>query len=100
MITGSRLIVLNQICTGAAYIAGEEDGIVSINKTTPVIREVCALEQDTKKLVQSRWSWADGTYLLPNLNPNKQYIVLALDHTGDYPAVVEDMIRPYVVGSE
>lgn len=89
-----RLFKLGAIFHGRAYIAGEGDGIVSI-KGVPVARQVVALEQPNLTVAAKTWSFPDGSYVLPNLDPAKQYIVMAYDYKGDYPPVAESHITPY-----
>lgn len=90
-----RLFKLGAIFHGKAYIAGEGDGIVSI-KGLPVARQVVAFEQDTFAVAAKTWSFPDGSYVLPNLDPTKQYIVMAYDYTGDYEPVAYSHITPYL----
>ncbi len=90
-----KLLNVGAIFHGRAYIAGEGDGIVSI-KGLPVARQVVALEQDTLTVAAKTWSFPDGGYVLPNLDPDKQYIVMAYDHTGDYEPVAYSHISPYL----
>lgn len=94
ILTHQRLLNIGAIFHGKAYIAGEGDGIVSI-KGVPVARQVVALEQDTLTVAAKTWSFPDGSYVLPNLDPTKQYIVMAYDYKGDYPPVAESHITPY-----
>lgn len=97
ILTHQRLLRLSSPFYGKAYIAGEGDGIVSI-KGTPVVRQIVALEQD--KLMQlasaATWSFPDGSYVLPNLDPTKEYIVFAYDYKGDYEPVAYSHIVPHL----
>lgn len=94
MILGKQLFVRGDLFRSKAYIAGEGDGIVSI-KGLPVARQVVAFDQNTFAPVVKTWSFPDGSYVLPNLDPAKQYIVMAYDYKGDYPPVAESHITPY-----
>lgn len=95
ILTHKRLLLFGNVFHGRAYIAGEGDGIVSI-KGVPVARQVVALAQDTLTVAAKTWSFPDGSYVLPNLDPAKQYIVMAYDYTGDYEPVAYSHIVPYL----
>lgn len=95
MILGKQLFVRGDLFRSKAYIAGEGDGIVSI-KGLPVARQVVAFEQNTLTLAAKTWSFPNGSYVLPNLDPAKQYIVMAYDYTDDYEPVAYSHITPYL----
>lgn len=81
---------------GKAYIAGEGEGLVKINGK-PAVRQVAALRQDTLAVAAKDWSSPDGRYLLPNLEPNVNYIVMAIDYTGAFEPVCFSHIQPFVL---
>lgn len=56
-------------------------------------RKVCLYLRATNDLVATTWSDNGGNYRFENLAPNVQYYVLALDHTRNYNAVIQDMLR-------
>ena len=80
---------------GAAYIAGEGLGIVSINGRAAA-REILCLDNDTKAVLYKTWSHADGSYLIPSLDKDKLYVVIAFDYKGDYEPVAYDRIAPHI----
>lgn len=80
---------------GKAYIAGEGLGIVSINGRAAA-REILCLDNDTKAVLYKTWSHADGSYLIPGLDKDKLYVVIAFDYKGDYEPVAYDRIAPHI----
>lgn len=94
LIRHQKLLNIGAMFRGKAWIAGEGEGIVTINGI-PAVRQVAALEQPSLEVVAKTWSFPDGTYLLPNLDKSKQYIVMAYDYKGDYAPVAESHIVPY-----
>lgn len=94
ILTHQKLLLLGGVFHGRAYIAGEGDGIVSI-KGMPTVRQVVAFEQKTLVVAAKTWSLPDGSYLLPNLDPNKQYIVMAYDYDGYYEPYAYSHITPH-----
>ena len=78
---------------GAAYIAGEGLGIVSINGRAAA-SEVLCLDNDTKAVLYKTWSRSDGSYLIPGLDKDKLYVVIAFDYKGDYEPVAYAPIAP------
>lgn len=62
-------------------------------KGVPAKRKVCLYLRATNELVATTWSDSAGNYRFENLAPNVQYYVLALDHTRNYNAVIQDMLR-------
>lgn len=94
ILTHDKLLNLGAMFHGKAWISGVGEGIVTINGI-PAVRQVAALEQPSLTVAAKTWSFPDGTYLLPNLDKSKQYIVMAYDYKGDYPPVSESHITPY-----
>lgn len=60
---------------------------------TPVARRLAALERASFRLVAVTWSAADGSYAFPGLQ-RRPFVVMAIDHTGTYNAVVADNVLP------
>lgn len=85
------------LCTGRGYIAGTAgtSGIVTVNGQ-PARRRILLFDRSNFKAVRDVWSLPDGTYRLPYLDPDKEYLVLALDNReSGYHPVARDFIRPH-----
>ncbi|SNU78701.1 Uncharacterised protein [Neisseria zoodegmatis] len=80
---------------GGGFIAGRGDGILTVGGQ-PAERRILLFERGTFKLVRGAWSRPDGTYLLDRINPDRDYLVLALDHKRQYEPVAYDFVRPAV----
>lgn len=61
--------------------------------TVPVIRPVYLLRQESLKVIRETRSGSDGTYSFPNMLENAQYIVMSIDTSGAYNAVVADRVQ-------
>lgn len=79
--------------TGTGFIAGTATGIVTVDGR-PAARRILCIRRDNFRVVRDTWSKPDGTYLLPGLNPQMDFIVLALDHEGRWEPVAWDWVRP------
>ncbi len=60
--------------------------------TVPVSRPAYLLRQENLKLIRATVSANDGTYSFPNMEENAQYIVMSIDTSGAYNAVVADRV--------
>lgn len=78
---------------GAGFIAGGGDGIVTVGGV-PASRQILLFERERFVLVRSTWSNGDGTYLFDRLNPDFEYMVLAVDHKKQYEPVAYDFVVP------
>lgn len=94
ILTRDKLLNVGAMFRGKTWISGVGEGIVTINGI-PAVRQVVALEQPSLTVAAQTWSFPDGTYLLPNLDKSRLYIVMAYDYKGDYPPVAESHITPY-----
>ena len=83
------------ICGGRGYIAGEAEGIVSVGGQSAE-RKILLFERQTFKVIRSQWSKPNGTYRFDYLNPNKEFLMVALDHKKQYEPVSYDFIKPFV----
>lgn len=90
-----RKPIFVRACPGIGYFAGEMSGIVNINGEG-VSRLVCVFEQNTMKLVRAAWSKSNGEYSLNKLDPNRDYLIMAIDHLGQYDPVSYSHIRPFM----
>ncbi len=78
---------------GRGIIAGRGIGIVTVSGK-PASRRILLIERERFKVVDDTWSAADGSYLFDQLNPEQDFLVLALDHKRQYEPVARDYIRP------
>ena len=75
------------------YIAGTADGIVTVNSVAAP-RDITVLNVQDLSVVQRSQSLSNGHYLLNNLDPNKQYMVMARDYNREYEPAVFDYVTP------
>ena len=75
------------------YIAGTADGIVTVNGN-PATRDIVLLNAQDLSVVQRSQSLSNGHYLLNNLDPSKQYMVMARDYNKEYEPAVWDYVTP------
>lgn len=80
---------------GRGYIAGEAEGIVSVGGQ-PAERKILLFERQVFKVIRTQWSKPDGTYRFDFLNPEKEFLMVALDHKKQYEPVSYDFIKPFV----
>ncbi|WP_246827763.1 hypothetical protein [Neisseria sp. HMSC064E01] len=80
---------------GRGYIAGEAEGIVTVGGQ-PAERKILLFERRNFKVIRTQWSKADGSYRFDYLNPNKEFLMVALDHKKQYEPVSYDFIKPFV----
>ncbi|OPH38417.1 hypothetical protein [Moraxella equi] len=59
------------------YIAGDNDGIVTVGGV-PARREIVLFNMELTPIARY-YSLDNGHYLIPNLNPNEQYLIMARD---------------------
>ena len=50
----------------------------------PAMRRVLLLNEQTGMTIRTTWSDGQGRYRFDNLNLNRTYIVMALDHTAQF----------------
>lgn len=90
-----RGLLKQSVHTGKGYFSGEGEGIVTVNGE-PASRRILLLDCATLRFVRGTWSNQDGTYRLSHLDPNRQYLMLARDHLGEWEPVAYDLLRPKV----
>lgn len=84
---------------GRGYIAGEGEGIVTVNGA-PASRRIYLFVRRTMQCIADRWSAEDGTYRFEKLNEDEEYLMVAVDYKKQYEPVSYDYIQPYVGGSD
>lgn len=86
--------IIKTLGGGNGYIAGEGEGIVTVNGRPASRRVIAFAPKYNFKPVRSTWSNPDGTYRLANLDTESELIVMAIDHEGLYEPVAYDGIKP------
>ncbi|MFT0771298.1 hypothetical protein [Psychrobacter aquimaris] len=78
------------------FVMSNHKGFVAgkvLIKGVPTARQVICVARANKKVIATTWSDDAGNYRFDNLVKGSEYICLAIDHTRNYNAVVQDMIR-------
>lgn len=89
-------IVDRSRCFGNGYIAGTDDGIVTVNGQ-PAVRPIYLFDFSDYQppiLVAKIFSDNKGRYLFKNLDTTKQYLVMARDYNREYEPAVWDYVTP------
>lgn len=89
-------MILKNVFFGSSsqgYIAGTADGIVTVNSVAAQ-RDIIVLNAQDLSVVQRSQSFANGHYLLNNLDPAKQYLIMARDYNKEYEPAVWDYVTP------
>lgn len=73
--------------------AGTIQGTVTI-ENIPGARQVRLFDKRTGLVIGETWSSATGHYEFNNIDPTREYFVVAYDHLRVYNAVVQDMLTP------
>lgn len=60
----------------------------------PLVREVLLWSENTRTLVASTWSSADGSYAFDGIDRAQRYTVVSYDYAHTYRAVLADNIEP------
>ena len=78
---------------GRSYIAGANDGIVTV-AGKPASRKVSLLNAQTLAVEQVVTSLKNGHYIFMGLDPAKEYLVMVRDYKKEYEPFVWDYIVP------
>ena len=73
--------------------SGTIQGTVTI-ETIPGARQVRLFDKRTGLVIGETWSTVTGHYEFNNIDPTREYFVVAHDHLRVYNAVVQDMLTP------
>lgn len=82
-----------QLNVSAGYIAGADDGIVTV-AGKPAEREIWVLNAHDLSVAQKVVSLKNGHYLITGLSPDGDYLILCRDHERVYEPAVWDFVRP------
>lgn len=77
----------------SGYIAGDGDGIVTIN-SKPAPRRLMVFNAVTAVFVGNYHSLDNGRYLIIGLDPAKEYLIICRDHKREYEPVAYDYVKP------
>ena len=75
------------------YVAGTGDGVVSVGGR-PANRKIYVFDAKTLTLLKTTTSLQNGHYLISNLDPTKQYLVMARDYNKEFEPAVWDYVTP------
>lgn len=76
-----------------AYIAGTQDGIVTVGGQ-PARRDIIVFNADSLAVIVRSHSLENGHYLITGLDPNKRYLLLCRDYKGEYEPCAYDLVSP------
>ena len=79
--------------TYAGYIAGADDGIVTV-AGKPSARKIWLLDAQTMLVQQVVLSLKNGHYILLGLEPNKEYLVMVRDYKKEFEPFAWDYVKP------
>lgn len=75
------------------FFAGRDEGIVSAG-SKPARKPVIVLDALTLQVVATAWSLDNGHYLVRNIEPDREYLLLARDSQRGYEPYAYDWIAP------
>lgn len=78
---------------GGSYIAGTNDGIVTV-QGKPARRKIWLLDAQSLAIEQVVTSLKNGHYLFMGLDPDKRYLVMVRDYKKEYEPFVWDEVPP------
>lgn len=87
------LVSMYSTAGGVAYIAGANDGIVTV-MGSPASRKIWLLSAQTMTVEQVVTSLNNGHYIFLGLNPDKEYLVMVRDYKKEYEPFVWDWVKP------
>lgn len=80
---------------GKGYIAGEAEGIVTVNGQ-PAARRIYLFARPNMVCVADTWSADDGSYRFDRLNESMEFLLVGTDYKKQYEPVSYDFVMPYV----
>ncbi len=77
------------------YIAGTADGIVTV-QGKPARREILLMDANSREYQFAARVWSDdnGHYMFTNLDPDKQYLIMARDYNKEFEPFAYDYVQP------
>lgn len=87
------IIQIFALFTHTGFVAGTQDGIVTVGGQ-PAQREITVMHAKTLHIVQKAYSLPNGHYLLTNLDPTQEYLIMARDYKREYEPCVWDYVTP------
>lgn len=87
------LIGMYSTADGSAYIAGANDGIVTV-RGSPASRRIWLLNAKSMAVEQVVKSLNNGHYIFLGLNPDKEYVVMVRDYKRELEPFVWDYVKP------
>lgn len=87
------LINITSAINGVGYIAGTNDGIVTV-QGNPASRKIWLLNSQTMVVEQITTSLKNGHYLFMGLDPDKRYLVMVRDYKKEFEPFVWDEVPP------
>lgn len=57
--------------------------------------KICVFDRTNRALIWEFSPNSDGRYSVRNINPAREYFLIAFDNAREYNAVIEDMVKPY-----
>lgn len=78
---------------GSGYIAGANDGIVTV-AGKPAARKIWLLNAQTMAVEQVITSLSNGHYIFLSLDPAKRYLVMVRDYKKEYEPFAWDDVPP------
>lgn len=87
------LISTYSTAQGSGYIAGANDGIVTV-QGVPASRKIWLLDAKTLVVNQVISSLTNGHYIFLGLNPDKEYLVMVRDYKRELEPFAWDYVKP------
>lgn len=87
--------LIRRLSNGAGYIAGTGDGIVTVRGKSAK-REILLMDANSRdyQFVGRAWSMGNGQYMFTDLDPDKQYLIMARDYNKEYEPFAYDYVAP------
>jgi len=83
------------VANGTYHGSGAIDGDINKEMVNYANAKICVFDRINRALVWEFSPNTDGRYSIRNINPSREYFLIAFDNAREYNAVVEDMVKPY-----